>query len=198
MSTDTVFTITLLIIFLCFIFLFDKAFSKKVNKKLQIYGRKKTIFNRYGFIINYAFKLLFEIFASSLPSNKLRCFFHKRRGLIIGKDVYLGRNLLIDRVYTNYISIGNHSSIGDRTIIAAHASTPNDLKNKEYFETVKTVEIGDNVWIMPQVTIAPGVKIGNNCFIITGSIIFNSIPEGSVVKPPHPTVIKLPRAMRKK
>jgi len=145
--------------------------------------------------VNYQLKLLFEFLAYFCPFNTLRVLLHKFRGLSVGEDVYLGRELLIDRVYASKISIGDHTSIGDRTIIAAHASTPNNVKNKEYFETVKPVKIGSNVWIMPQVIIGPGVTIGHNCVIVTGSVVLKDVAPGSIVRPPKPEILHIPKTM---
>ena len=42
------------------------------------------------------------------------------------------------------------------------------------------VVIGDNVYTGVDVTIMPGVKIGNNCIIGAGSIVTHDIPDNSV------------------
>lgn len=114
----------------------------------------------------------------------------------MGKGVYLGRELIFDRNFTSEIYIGDHSSVGDRSFISAHAATPNEAKNKTYFETIKKVKIGKGVWIMPHTVIYPGVEIGDGCLVLSGSIVTKSIPPGHIVKPPECEIIKLPERMR--
>ena len=157
--------------------------KKRLNKKLSIIGKKETLLNRINFILFYQIKIVLELLAYFCPVNSIRVFLHKRRGLQVGNNVYLGRELLIDRVYTNKITIGNHTTIGDRTIITAHASTPVKLYYKRYFEVVKDVKIGNHVWIQPQVIIAPGVQIGDGSIIVTGSVVTQDIPPKSFVTP---------------
>jgi acetyltransferase-like isoleucine patch superfamily enzyme len=157
--------------------------KKRLNKKLLILGKKENLFNRIYFILSYQIKIVFELLAYFCPINSIRVFLHRARGLQVGNDVYLGRELLIDRVYTNKIIIGNHTTIGDRTIITAHASTPVNLYFKRYFEVVKDVKIGNHVWIQPQVIITPGVQIGDESIIVTGSIVTKDIPPKSFVTP---------------
>jgi len=157
--------------------------KKRLNKKLSILGKKENLFNRMNFILSYQIKIVLELLAYFCPVNSIRVSLHRARGLQVGNDVYLGRELLIDRVYPNKIKIGDHTTIGDRTIITAHASTPVNLHFKRYFEVVKDVEIGNHVWIQPQVIITPGVKIGDDSIIVTGSIVTEDIPPKSFVTP---------------
>ena len=42
------------------------------------------------------------------------------------------------------------------------------------------VHIGENVWIGANVSILPGVTIGDNCVIGAGSVVTHSIPANSV------------------
>ena len=43
------------------------------------------------------------------------------------------------------------------------------------------VVIGDDVWICGNVTICPGVKIGNKAVIAAGSVVTKDVPEGYLV-----------------
>ena len=165
------------------------SLKKRINHKLYFLGKKETFLNRLNFILFYQIKLALELLAYYCPLNSIRVYLHKARGLKVGNDVYLGRELLIDRVYTSKITIGNHTTVGDRTIITAHASTPVKLYFKRFFEVIKDVKIGNNVWIQPQVIITPGVQIGDGSIIVTGSIVTEDIPPGSFVTP-NPTIVK--------
>ena len=106
-----------------------------------------------------------------------RTVIHRWRGVNIGKGVYIGHEVMFDRVFTDQIFIGDNTSIGDRTIITAHANIPSDTRLKKiYPRQVMQTRIGNGVWIMPNVIIAPGVTIGDEAVIATGSVVTKDIP----------------------
>lgn len=185
-----------LIVFFCLITIIDILYSKKINSKLTHIKSRLSFFNRQMFLLNFLLGLVFEFFSYRLPSNKLRVFFTRLRGIKVGKNVYLGREIIFDRVFPSLIQIGDNSSIGDRCIISAHAhaTVPRDLHNWKIFEKVERVVIGTNVWIMPRVTIIPGIEIGDNTVITTGSIIDKNIEPGSIVTFPKSQIKKLPKS----
>ena len=43
------------------------------------------------------------------------------------------------------------------------------------------ITIGDNCWLASNVTVCPGVTIGNNCVIGAGSVVTKDIPDNSLV-----------------
>jgi maltose O-acetyltransferase len=51
-------------------------------------------------------------------------------------------------------------------------------------------KIGKGVWIMPNVTIAPGVTIGDEVVIATGSVVTKDIPARSMVAGMPAKIIK--------
>ena len=97
---------------------------------LQFYG-----LDSFWGKIWYAIKFLWRFFLDKLifitPIKSWRTVFQRWRGVKIGKGVYIGHEVIFDRVFTDQISIGDYSSIGDRAIITAHANIPSDtiLKN---------------------------------------------------------------------
>ena len=48
------------------------------------------------------------------------------------------------------------------------------------FKFSKPVKIGDNVWIGMNSCILPGVEIGNNSIIGSGSVVTKNIPENEI------------------
>jgi len=44
----------------------------------------------------------------------------------------------------------------------------------------KPIHVGDNVWFGGNVTVLPGVTIGNNTTIGAGSVVTHDIPDGVV------------------
>ena len=50
-----------------------------------------------------------------------------------------------------------------------------------FLRNSKPVNIGDDVWIGGNVTILPGVNIGNNVIIAAGAVVTKDIPDNCVV-----------------
>ncbi len=122
---------------------------------------------------------------------KWRTTIHRWRGVNIGKDVYIGHEVVFDRVFTDQIYIGSHTSIGDRTIITAHQNIASDTVLKRLYprKVFKTI-IGQGVWIMPNVTITPGVIIGDESIVATGSVVTKNVPSRCMVAGVPARVIK--------
>ena len=115
-----------------------------------------------------------------------------------GKDFRIEQPFICDYGYN--ISVGdnfyaNHGliildaakvEIGDNVFIAPNcniytASHPVDIiQRNKGLEYANPVKIGNNVWIGGNVTILPGVKIGDNCTIGAGSVVTKDIPANSI------------------
>ncbi len=53
------------------------------------------------------------------------------------------------------------------------------MRNRGY-ETARPINVGNSVWFGGNVTVLPGVTIGNNCVIGAGSVVVKDIPSNSV------------------
>jgi acetyltransferase-like isoleucine patch superfamily enzyme len=148
-----------------------------VDEVLKFYGKKNTFLTRLGYYIKYISRFFLERLSFFCVSYKARVGLHKLRGVNIGKDVYIGADVMIDRVFPDQIHIGDHSSVGDYSVITAHANIPmNTPVKKIYPRKISPVRIGKGVWMMPHVIIIPGVTIGDYAVIATGAVILNDIP----------------------
>lgn len=135
---------------------------------------------RYG--IRFVWRFFLDKVAFFCFIKSWRTILHRWRGVKIGKDVYIGHEVLFDRVFTDQISIGDHTSVGDRSVITAHANIPSNSRLKKiYPRKVMPTKIGKGVWIMPNVIIAPGVTIGNEAVIATGSVVTKDVPPKCLV-----------------
>lgn len=157
---------------------------------LEFYGLKGRWGKlRYGFRFVWRFildKIAFFCFIKSW-----RTTIHRWRGVNIGKGVYIGHEVMFDRVFTDQIFIGDNTSIGDRTIITAHANIPSDTRLKKIFpRQIMQTHIGNGVWIMPGVIIAPGVTIGDEAVVATGSVVTKDVPPRCLVGGVPAKVIK--------
>ncbi|GAA3732865.1 maltose acetyltransferase domain-containing protein [Salinicoccus jeotgali] len=101
-----------------------------------------------------------------------------------GINIKVGRNF-----YANYnctlldvakITIGNHVCLGPNVslITATHPLDP--MKRREGLEFGLPITIGDDVWLGADVTVNPGVSIGDNTVIGAGSVVTKDMPPNVV------------------
>ncbi|WP_419533217.1 sugar O-acetyltransferase [Endozoicomonas sp.] len=95
----------------------------------------------------------------------------------IGSNFYSNHNLTIVDVCK--------VTIGDNVLIAPHVmistgTHPIDPIERQKTEYGSPITIGNNVWIGGNVSVLPGVTIGDNCVIGAGSVVNRDIPANSV------------------
>lgn len=100
-----------------------------------------------------------------------------RKKLMLEKNVFIGRNVLIDPGYNWLISIGNNSVLSYGAIVLAHDGS---LRKYTGYTKVGKVSIGSNTFIGVGSIILPGVTIGDNVIIGSGSVVTKNIPDNSV------------------
>lgn len=100
-----------------------------------------------------------------------------RRGLKIGRNVYIFENVEFDHGYPYLIEVGDNCNIAKNVTILAHDGTTFRALGATRIEPVKILEgsfIGQNTIILP------GVTIGPRALVAAGSVVNRSIPEGKV------------------
>ncbi|MCK5019874.1 MAG: acyltransferase [Candidatus Peribacteraceae bacterium] len=147
-----------------------------VEEVLEFY-KKKGALAKADYYIKFVGRFILEKMAFFCFIKSARVGLHKLRGVDIGKGVYLGADILIDRVFPDLVHIGDNSSVGDYSVISAHANIPMDTPLRHlYPRKVDPVWIGKGVWMMPHIIITPGVRIGDYSVIATGSVVTKDIP----------------------
>ena len=79
------------------------------------------------------------------------------------------------------IRIGKHCLIGPGVHIYTAAHPLDAEERASGAEYGKPVHIGDHVWIGGRAVINPGVTVGNNVVIASGSVVTKDIPDDVVV-----------------
>lgn len=96
---------------------------------------------------------------------------------------YKRRNSGIDISHSTKIGYGLYIGHGGPLIINPTAVLGNNINLSQYTtigaNNGKAAEIGDNVYIGPNVCIVENVKIGSNVCIGAGSVVTKDIPENS-------------------
>ena len=148
---------------------------------LKFYGKSGLIYEVL-YSMKFLFRFVLEKVCFFIPISSLRVRIHRLRGAKIGNGVYIGHNVTIDRLYPDQVTIEDNCSIGDNTMIYAHANIPSNTPLKErYPRTVKPVTIGPGSWIMPSCKITPGVMVGKNSVVAIGSVVTKSVDSFTLV-----------------
>ena len=101
-----------------------------------------------------------------------------------GYNIYLGKEVMVNFncVFLDVcpIIIGDYTLIGPNTQIYTACHSLDYKERQENKEFGKPVRIGDHVWIGGNVTILPGVSIGDNSIIGAGSVVTKDIPANVI------------------
>ncbi len=111
-----------------------------------------------------------------------------------GKNIFIGSNFLANYNVTildvNKVHIGNDVMIGPNTIITTVGHPISPMGRRQKLAVTDPVKIGNDVWIGGNVTVLPGVTIGNNVVIGAGAVVNRDIPDNSLAVGVPAIVIK--------
>lgn len=102
-----------------------------------------------------------------------------------GKKIHIGSNFTGNYNLTildiREVYIGDNVMIGPNTLITTvgHPITP--MARRKHMAFAKPVMIGNDVWIGGNVTILPGVTIGDNVIVAAGAVVFEDVPDNTMV-----------------
>lgn len=102
-----------------------------------------------------------------------------------GKHIYIGENVFIndDCVFldSGIIEIGDNTFIGPQVGIYT-VTHPFDVKRRlGGFQRALPIKIGKNCWICGHVTINPGVILGENVVVASGSVVTQSFGDNVLI-----------------
>lgn len=136
--------------------------------------------------INYCFSILNIPVLCRIAKMCIYRYLHLPKSVNLLKGFYCSSNLLEVGEHTGLgnlhiiawakVTIGRNCSFSFDNMIISSTHDYNDFRKV----IGKPVTIGDNVWITSNVTILPGVSIGNNTIIGAGSVVTKSIPGGGI------------------
>jgi len=117
---------------------------------------------------------LFVVPASIAPHKRLRTFFHKLRGVDIGRNVEIGYGCLLGGVNPSGIHLGDNVVVTARTVILDH--------DNAYYYTFDgdvvcgDVYVGEGSFLGIGCVVYPGVKIGPRAVVGALSFVKSDIP----------------------
>ncbi|MGW9103554.1 maltose acetyltransferase domain-containing protein [Priestia megaterium] len=158
------------------------ASDKELVKERENARRLTRLYNQTGETETIKRKeLLEELFGSISKNISIEPTFH----CDYGYNIHVGENFYanFDCIFLDVCEI----KIGDNCFIApgVHIYTATHPLNTEErvsgAEFGKSVQIGDNVWIGGRSVINPGIKIGNNVVVASGTIVTKDVPDNVVV-----------------
>lgn len=110
------------------------------------------------------------------------------KNIFIGDDFFANYNLTVLDIREVYI--GDHVMIGPNTLISTVGHPLSPKGRRDYLAQAAPVRIGNDVWIGGNVTILPGVTIGNNVVVAAGAVVTKDVPDNSLVAGVPARVIK--------
>lgn len=138
----------------------------------------------------YIFKAWFWILcAEHFPTN-CSPFFHSLRGVKIGKGVFIDRSVILDGIYPELIRIGDDARLAPGTIVYCHSKAGKYLRDNFLPNVVAGVEICESAFIGLRAVILPGVTIGRGAVVVSGSVVYKSVPDNCVVSGNPAKIIK--------
>ena len=114
---------------------------------------------------------IFQHLARILPgARSLRVSLHRARGVHIGKDVWIGYDVILDTSRPHLITIGDRASLSMRVTVIAH------------FRETLGVKIEEDAFVGPGAIILPNVTIGRGAVVTAGSVVTQSVPPLTIVQ----------------
>jgi len=109
--------------------------------------------------------------ARILPgARSLRVMLHRARGVQIGKDVWIGYDVILDTSRPFLIALEDNCTLSVRVTVVAH------------FRESTGVKIERDAFVGPGAIILPGVVVGHGAVVTAGSVVTRSVAPMTVVQ----------------
>ena len=123
-----------------------------------------------------------RILAWLAPVYQFRASVYRKCGVKIGRNVFIGFQVLMDGEYPEYIEIEDEASIGPGASIMAHSSgSVFHQRYKIYYEQPRKVTIKRGAWIAADAVILPGVTVGEGAIVAAGAVVSRDVPQYTIV-----------------
>jgi serine acetyltransferase len=114
---------------------------------------------------------ILQHFARTMPgAQSLRVALHRARGVEIGKNVWIGYDVILDTSRPHLITLEDDSTLSMRVTVVAH------------FRGSQGVKIEQGAFVGPGAIILPNVVVGRGAVVTAGSVVTRSVPPMIIVQ----------------
>jgi len=146
-----------------------KAYNNFNNQKVSLLRR-------------FSKKILLSL-AKNFPLNSVRVTALRLCGFYVGKDVYIGPDLIVvadNQSMKDMIYIGDRAAIAPRVTLII-SSDANWSKLNEIIPPQRAaIMIGNDSWIGAGAIVLPGIQIGEMSVIGAASLVNKSVPSNEI------------------
>ena len=123
------------------------------------------------------------------PSSILRIFFHRLRGVRIGRGCEIGYHVVIDHQYPQLVRIDDGVAISANACLIAHDHS-NVRTMRGSGSRVKPIRVRRQAFVGIGAIILPGVEIGERAVVGAGAVVPRNVEAKAVVagNPAQPVV----------
>ena len=129
------------------------------------------------------YKRILKSLAKQIPGFQIRRGLLRAAGYSIGKDVYIGEDLIvIDELEDRgYLHIGDRVAIAERVTLTL-ASRPNFSLIEPFVPTQHgPIVIEDDAWLGTGCIVFPNVRIGRGAVVGAGAVVTRDVPPFTIV-----------------
>lgn len=105
----------------------------------------------------------------------VRPWLHRRRGVRIGRNVFIGQMVYVDELHPDLVRIGDNCTIGLRTSIMTHL-----YWGPRRPTTSGAVILENDVFVGPHCVILPNVTIGEGAVVRAGTVVSRNVPPHTI------------------
>ena len=118
---------------------------------------------------------MLNVWAQTFPWNRARVAMQRWRGVRIGKNVHVGTYVNMDLPYPYFIAVEDGVSLAGSITILAH-NKPLEYHKNVSPSYIAPVIIRKNAWVAVNVTLLPGIEIGEGAIVASNSLVNKDVP----------------------
>lgn len=128
-------------------------------------------------------KRMLKLLVKQMPMYRLRAAMLRLCGYAVGKDVYVGEDLIIIDEPSDWgmVSIGDRVAVSPRVTLVV-SSRPNFSRMAAYVPVKHgPITIENDVWLGTGVVVLPGIKIGEGAVVGANSVVTKDVRPYTIV-----------------
>ncbi len=131
-----------------------------------------------GHVVRRIWSSLLLLPAWFAPHKSLRVFFHRMRGVDVGRNVEIGYFCILGNVHPQMVHIADRAVVAAKTVVLEHDNSYFYSRGGDVL--FGDVTIGRRAFIGIGALVMPGICIGEGAIVGAMSLVKNDIPPGAV------------------